>query len=245
MFNLNTLTVKNFMSVGNQTQAINFDRHDLTLVLGENLDLGGDDHGARNGTGKTTLARHINGLLKPTSGNVLVFGKNTKKISVASLSKRIGMVFQNSNHQLFADTVKNEILFGLKNFGFDQDYIDERYELMTDLFNLRKYEEISPLKLSGGEKKKVCLASVLAWNPEILILDEPTVGQDELQKNILFEFINTLHSNNKTIIDATCPLVTKVHVQADKFYKLGFKIIGSKKINSRKFIIMTLKNNLI
>ena len=81
-----------------------------------------------NGTGKTTLARHINGLLKPTSGNVLVFGKNTKKISVASLSKRIGMVFQNSNHQLFADTVKNEILFGLNNFETDSQIKKNRFE---------------------------------------------------------------------------------------------------------------------
>ncbi len=153
-----------------------------------------------NGAGKTTLVKHINGLLKPSEGEVTIENNSTKKSSVAELSRNVGMVFQNANHQLFADTVKNEILFGLKNFGFDQDYIDERYELMTDLFDLRKYEEISPLKLSGGEKKKVCLASVLAWNPEILILDEPTVGQDELQKNILFEFINTLHSNNKTII---------------------------------------------
>ena len=130
----------------------------------------------------------------------MIENNSTKKSSVAELSRNVGMVFQNVNHQLFADTVKNEILFGLKNFGFDQEYIDERYELMTNLFDLGKYEGISPLKLSGGEKKKVCLASVLAWNPEILILDEPTVGQDELQKNILFEFINTLHSNNKTII---------------------------------------------
>ena len=153
-----------------------------------------------NGAGKTTLVKHINGLLKPSKGEVIIENNSTKKSSVAELSRNVGMVFQNANHQLFADTVKNEILFGLKNFGFDQDYIDKRYELMTNLFDLRKYEEISPLKLSGGEKKKVCLASVLAWNPEILILDEPTVGQDELQKNILFEFINTLHSNNKTII---------------------------------------------
>ena len=110
------------------------------------------------------------------------------------------MDFQNSNHQLFADTVKNEILFGLHNFGFDELYIKERYEFVTDLFDLKKYEEISPLKLSGGEKKKVCLASVLAWNPDILILDEPTVGQDELQKSILLDFINSLHKNDKTII---------------------------------------------
>ena len=153
-----------------------------------------------NGAGKTTLVKHINGLLKPTTGKVIIQNNDTKKLSVAELSRNIGMVFQNSNHQLFADTVKNEILFGLHNFGFDELYIKERYEFVTDLFDLKKYEEISPLKLSGGEKKKVCLASVLAWNPDILILDEPTVGQDELQKSILLDFINSLHKNDKTII---------------------------------------------
>ena len=153
-----------------------------------------------NGAGKTTLAKHINGLLKPTTGEVFVNNKNTKKSSVAELSKDIGMVFQNSNHQLFADTVKNEILFGLNNFKFDEDFIKERFEWVIKFFDLEKYEETSPLKLSGGEKKRLCLASVLAWNPNIIILDEPTVGQDEVQKNKLKNFINKLHKENKTII---------------------------------------------
>ena len=153
-----------------------------------------------NGTGKTTLARHINGLLKPTSGNVFVFGKNTKKISVATLSKEIGMVFQNSNHQLFADTVKNEILFGLNNFETDSKQKRIRYEWALNFFNLNKYEDTSPLKLSGGEKKRLCIASVLAWNPEVLILDEPTVGQDQVQKGKMLEFISNLNKEGKTII---------------------------------------------
>ena len=153
-----------------------------------------------NGTGKTTLARHINGLLKPTSGNVLVFGKNTKKISVASLSKRIGMVFQNSNHQLFADTVKNEILFGLNNFETNSQIKKNRFEWALNFFDLKKYENTSPLKLSGGEKKRLCIASVLAWNPEVLILDEPTVGQDQVQKEKMLKFISNLNKQGKTII---------------------------------------------
>ncbi len=153
-----------------------------------------------NGAGKTTLVKHINGLLKPTTGTVSIKNNNTKESSVAELSRDVGMVFQNANHQLFADTVENEILFGLNNFGFSEEFIKERYEFVIELFNLRKYENISPLKLSGGEKKRVCLASVLAWNPGILILDEPTVGQDELQKTVLLEFIDQLNKNNKTVI---------------------------------------------
>lgn len=153
-----------------------------------------------NGTGKTTLARHINGLLKPTSGDVFFFGKNTKKISVAALSKKIGMVFQNSNHQLFADTVKNEILFGLNNFETDSKLKKIRYEWALNFFNLEKYENVSPLKLSGGEKKRLCIASILAWNPEVLILDEPTVGQDQVQKGKMVEFISNLNKEGKSII---------------------------------------------
>lgn len=153
-----------------------------------------------NGAGKTTLVKHINGLLKPSTGTVSIKNEDTRKSSVAELSRNVGMVFQNANHQLFADTVKNEILFGLNNFGFNEEFVKERYEFVIELFKLRKYESISPLKLSGGEKKRVCLASVLAWNPEILILDEPTVGQDELQKTVLLKFINQLHSNKKTVI---------------------------------------------
>ena len=153
-----------------------------------------------NGAGKTTLVKHINGLLKPSTGAVSIKNEDTRKSSVAELSRNVGMVFQNANHQLFADTVKNEILFGLNNFGFSEEFVKERYEFVIELFKLRKYESISPLKLSGGEKKRVCLASVLAWNPEILILDEPTVGQDELQKTVLLKFINQLHSNKKTVI---------------------------------------------
>ena len=153
-----------------------------------------------NGAGKTTLVKHINGLLKPSKGTVSIKNENTTNSSVAELSRNVGMVFQNANHQLFADTVKNEILFGLNNFGFNEELIRERYEFVIELFKLRKYEDISNLKLSGGEKKRVCLASVLSWNQEILILDEPTVGQDELQKTVLLKFINQLHSNKKTVI---------------------------------------------
>ena len=110
------------------------------------------------------------------------------------------MVFQNSNHQLFADTVKNEILFGLNNFETDSQIIKTRFEWALNFFDLKKYENTSPLKLSGGEKKRLCIASVLAWNPEVLILDEPTVGQDQVQKGKMLEFISNLNKQGKTII---------------------------------------------
>ena len=183
---------------------VNYNHPDGTNALNDiNLEIPENSITAivgNNGAGKTTLVKHITGLLKPTTGTVRIKNEDTRKSSVAELSRNVGMVFQNANHQLFADTVKNEILFGLNNFRFNEEFIKERYDFVIELFKLKKYESISPLKLSGGEKKRVCLASVLAWNPEILILDEPTVGQDELQKTVLLEFINQLHINKKTVI---------------------------------------------
>ena len=153
-----------------------------------------------NGAGKTTLVRHINGLLKPSLGKVRVFGKNTRDASIAELSKKLGVVFQNPDNQLFSDTVTNEILFGLKNFHLDTQESKKQLNLALDSFDLRKYEDVSPMLLSGGEKKRLCLAVVLSWNPQVLILDEPTVGQDFFQKERILEMILEQNRSGKTII---------------------------------------------
>lgn len=156
-----------------------------------------------NGAGKTTLVRHINGLLKPTHGSVKVFGQETRLTTAANLSKRVGIVFQNPNNQLFEQTVRKEIEFALKNFGFQDDAIESRVKWALDYFGLSEYSERPPMELSGGEKKRLCIALVLAWDPDILILDEPTVGQDSEQKAKLFETIKFLLSRNKTVILVT------------------------------------------
>lgn len=156
-----------------------------------------------NGAGKTTLVRHINGLLKPSHGSVKVFGKETKLTTSASLSRRVGIVFQNPNNQLFEQTVRREIQFGLKNFGFPENEIESRVNWALNYFALSEYAERPPMELSGGEKKRLCVALVLAWDPDILILDEPTVGQDAEQKAKLFETIKFLLSQNKTVIVVT------------------------------------------
>jgi energy-coupling factor transporter ATP-binding protein EcfA2 len=153
-----------------------------------------------NGAGKTTLVRHINGLLKPTHGTVKVFGRETKLMSTAELSKRVGIVFQNANNQLFAQSVRNEIEFALKNFGFPESVVNQRVDWALNTFSLQEYAEGSPMELSGGEKKRLCLALVLAWEPDILILDEPTVGQDSEQKEKLSETIRLLLTQKKTVI---------------------------------------------
>lgn len=157
----------------------------------------------QNGAGKTTLVKHFNGLLKPTRGDVFVDGVNTKDISVASLARKVGYVFQNPDNQLFCESVEEEIAFALRNFGFKESTIKRRVSWALNLLDLTQYRHESPFMLSGGERKRVALASVLAWNPRVVILDEPTIGQDYRQKEKLREFILQLNTQGKTVIVVT------------------------------------------
>jgi energy-coupling factor transport system ATP-binding protein len=170
----------------------------LTIQDGEFVAIMGE-----NGAGKTTLVKHFNGLLKPTRGKVLVDGVETTKVSVATLARKVGFVFQNPDHQLFCETVEEEIAFALKNFGFSQDVIEKRVTWALNLLGLSQYRKTSPFMLSGGERKRVALASVLAWDPKILILDEPTIGQDYQQKEKLRQFILQLKAQEKTVVIVT------------------------------------------
>jgi len=155
-----------------------------------------------NGAGKTTFVKTLNGLIKPTRGRVLVDGVDTRKATVAELARKVGLVFQNPDHQLFCATVEEEIAFALRNFGFPEDEIRERVEWALRTCGLEEYRDISPLALSGGEKKRVALASVLVWDPKYLVLDEPTLGQDYAQKEKLRELIRGL-LGERTVIMVT------------------------------------------
>jgi len=157
----------------------------------------------QNGAGKTTLVKHFNGLLKPSEGTVRVDGVETTKTSVAALARNAGFVFQNPDHQLFSETVEEEISFALKNFGFKAETIEKRITWALNLLGLAQYRKTSPFLLSGGERKRVALASVLAWNPETLILDEPTIGQDYQQKEKLRQFIVQMQTQGKTVVIVT------------------------------------------
>ncbi len=143
-----------------------------------------------NGAGKTTLVKQINGLLKPTRGAVYVDGIDTRETSTAQLAKKVGFVFQNADHQLFADTLQSEIAFALRNLDFSKEEIDNRVTRYLELFELTKYQGQSPFLLSGGERKRLALASVLCIEPSILILDEPTQAQDALQKEKLLKLMD-------------------------------------------------------
>jgi energy-coupling factor transport system ATP-binding protein len=170
----------------------------LTVKDGEFIAIMG-----QNGAGKSTFVKHFNGLLKPSSGTVKIDGVETTKSSVAALARNVGFVFQNPDHQLFSESVEQEIAFALKNFGFEQAVIEQRIDWALNLLSLSQYRKTSPFLLSGGERKRVALASVLAWDPKTLILDEPTIGQDHEQKEKLRQFIMQMQTQGKTVVTVT------------------------------------------
>jgi len=185
-----------FFAYPNGIEALS--RVSLTIRNGEFVAIMG-----QNGAGKTTLVKLFNGLLKPTKGEVLVDGVNTRKVSVANLARKVGFVFQNADHQLFCETVEEEVAFALRNFGFKEKTVRKRVSWALNLLDLTEYRQASPFMLSGGERKRVALASVLAWNPKVLILDEPTIGQDHQQKDKLRQFIVQLNAQGKTVVVVT------------------------------------------
>jgi len=160
-----------------------------------------------NGSGKTTMLKLILGLLKPTKGDVIIAGVNTKSAKVSELAKRIGLVFQNPNEQLFAVTVKEELEFGLKNLKLDEDEIKRRVDEVVEFFGLRDFLDISPRFLSRGDKQKVALAAVVAMKPEIILMDEPTTGQDHRDSKQVMDLALDLNKRGMTIILVTHQIV--------------------------------------
>ena len=156
-----------------------------------------------NGAGKTTLVKHLNGLLRPNSGRIIVDGVDARHYSVAELAREIGLVMQNPDHQLFLDSVEKEVVFGLKQLGFSEDEIRERTDRTLSSLGIVHLSERSPFTLSGGERKRVALASVLATEPRVLALDEPTIGQDARQKEKLADMLMELNIKGRTVIVVT------------------------------------------
>ena len=170
---------------------------DLTIYRGEFLGLIG-----HTGSGKSTLIQHLNGLLKPTEGRILLGGRDIwKEEKIRDVRFRVGLVFQYPEHQLFEETVYRDIAFGPKNMGLGEEEIDQRVRVAARFVGLDEATlQKSPFALSGGQKRRVAIAGVIAMEPEVLVLDEPTAGLDPQGREELLAHIRAYHRERGTTI---------------------------------------------
>ncbi len=176
------------------------DNINITINSGEFLALIG-----HTGSGKSTLIQHINGLLKPNSGRIIIDDVDIteKKVNLNFIRKKVGLVFQYPEYQLFEETIEKDIAFGPKNLGLSDDDINKRVKRAMNMVGLdyEKYKDKSPFELSGGQKRRVAIAGVVAMEPKILILDEPTAGLDPKGRDEILGKIKDLHLEyNMTIV---------------------------------------------
>lgn len=156
------------------------------------------------GSGKSTLIQHMNGLLKPTLGKIVVDGIDItdKNVNLIDIRKKVGLVFQYPEYQLFEETIEKDIEFGPRNLGLAKEEITKRVKRAMNMVGLdyEEYKEISPFDLSGGQKRRVAIAGVIAMEPKVLILDEPTAGLDPKGRDDILEQIRILHKEYKMTI---------------------------------------------
>lgn len=156
------------------------------------------------GSGKSTLIQHMNGLLKPTSGRIIVDGEDIAKegFKLTDIRKKVGLVFQYPEYQLFEETIEKDIEYGPRNLGLDQEEITRRVKNAMKMVGLDYdiYRNKSPFDLSGGQKRRVAIAGVIAMEPKTLILDEPTAGLDPKGRDDILEQIKKLHTEYKMTI---------------------------------------------
>lgn len=184
---------------GLPTEQIALEDINFTVADGELLGVIG-----HTGSGKSTLLQHLNGLLKPNSGRVIVGDVDitAPSVSMVEIRKRIGLVFQYPEYQLFEETVAKDVAFGPKNLGLSEQEIVERVREALELVGL-DYEQIkerSPFELSGGQKRRVAIAGVVAMRPEVLILDEPTAGLDPKAHHDVLDMVQEVHRRTGNII---------------------------------------------
>ena len=163
--------------------SLNIDRGSFTVILGH------------NGSGKSTLAKMLNGLYKPTFGDIFIDGINTRdEETEIEVKRRVGMVFQNPDNQLIASIVEEDVAFGPENLGLEPPVIRERVKNALNAVGMEEYANSTPHRLSGGQKQRIAIAGIIAMEPECLVLDEPTAMLDPKGRR---EIISTLHKLNK------------------------------------------------
>jgi len=195
------------------------DKHEFITLIGE------------TGSGKSTLVQHMNALVKPSSGTVSIYGikvykdvrKKAKNVKLNPLREKVGLVFQFPEYQLFEETVLKDIIFGPRNFGVSLEEATKRAKDIINLVGLdESYLERSPFNLSGGEKKRVSIAGILAMEPDILVLDEPTSGLDPKGRDALLELFTSINKTlGKTVIIITHDMNT--------VYKYATRVLVMKK----------------
>ena len=156
------------------------------------------------GSGKSTLIQHLNGLLEPNSGKIIIddIDITEKGVKLSDIRKKVGLVFQYPEYQLFEDTIEKDIAFGPTNLGLSEDEILTRVKRAMEMVGLDydKYKNVSPFELSGGQKRRVAIAGVIAMEPKVLILDEPTAGLDPKGREDILAQIKKLHDEYKMTI---------------------------------------------
>jgi len=160
------------------------------------------------GSGKSTLIQHLNGLLKPTSGKIIIDGMDItdKKTVMSDVRKKVGLVFQYPEYQLFEETIEKDIAFGPINLGLDEEEVLRRVKRAMEMVGLEyeKYKDLSPFEISGGQKRRVAIAGVVAMEPKVLILDEPIAGLDPRGRDAILHQLKRLHEEYKhTVILVT------------------------------------------
>ena len=231
---------------GSPFQARAIEDVNLEVYEGEFLALIG-----HTGSGKSTLAQHLNGLLKPTSGRVLLDGRDIheKGYDKKEVRRNIGLVFQYPEHQLFDETVEKDVGFGPRNLGLSPEEVKERVQEALIKVGMR-YEDVaekSPFELSGGQMRRVALAGVIAMRPKVLVLDEPIAGLDPLGREELMDMIKQFHLDGTTVVmvshsmDDVAKYATRaavmdhgklvmtgtpeeIFLQADKLTKMGLDV---------------------
>ncbi|KQC03031.1 MAG: ATP-binding protein [Methanolinea sp. SDB] len=174
-----------------------------------------------NGAGKSTLFKHFNGIMKPTSGQVLVHGEPITRANIREVRKMVGVVFQNADDQIFSPTVEQDVAFGPTNLGLDEETVQHRVQEALRMVGMEDRATRVPHHLSGGEKKRVAIAGIIAMEPQVLVLDEPTAGLDPQGVSDLVGFINSLsRTYGMTVIFSTHD-VSLVPEIAEYIYVMG------------------------
>jgi energy-coupling factor transport system ATP-binding protein len=196
----------------------------------------------QNGGGKTTLAKHLNGLLKPTKGSVIVKGLDTRNTPVHRLVNIVGYVFQNPAHQIFTSRVYDEVAYGPKNQGLSQEEIENRVGMALEMVGLKGYENTHPYDLNYGQMKLLTIASIIAIQPEVYVLDEPTSGQDHKGRKAVADLVLRLNKEGKTVIVITHDMRFVAQVAERTILMADGQIIGDGATRSILMNMEMLKN---